>query len=85
MNNKAQSFPLAILSAVGVLIIGLMMINFLTPEIDTFRADLGCASVSSLTSGGKILCLIGDATVPYVIISILSVAVGAITMRITKR
>lgn len=81
MNKKGQSMGLAILSFLAVLIIGLMFVNFLMPEITTFRADMSCASAESISDGTKLLCLIGDATIPYLIIGIVSLAVGAITAR----
>lgn len=74
---------LSILSFLAVLIVGLMFVNFLLPEITTFRADMSCASADTISSGTKLLCLFGDATVPYVIVLILSLGIGAITSRLS--
>ena len=79
--KKGQTMPLAILSALAVLIVGLLSVNFLFPEITTFRAEMGCASAATLSDGAKILCLVGDGVIPYVILSILILAIGAITVR----
>jgi hypothetical protein len=82
MNKKGQSMGLGILSFLAVLIIGLMFVNFLMPEITTFRADMSCASAESISDGTKLLCLFGDATIPYVIVLIFSLAIGAITSQV---
>lgn len=82
MNKRGQTMPLAILAALGIFIIGFMFVNFLMPEVTTFRADMDCASAATISDGGKILCLIGDATVPYFIIAVVSLAVGVIVARL---
>lgn len=74
---------LAILSFLAVLIIGLMFVNFLMPEVTTFRTDMNCANASAISDGTKILCLFGDITVPYVIILVLALGIGAITARLS--
>lgn len=81
MNKSGQTMGLAILSALAVFIIGLMFVNFIMPEVTTFRSALECSSAATISDGTKLLCLIGDATIPYLIIGIVSLAVGAITAR----
>jgi len=82
MNKKAQTMPLAILAALAIFVIGFMFVNFIMPEITTFRTAMDCSSASTIHDGGKILCLIGDTTVPYFIITIVSLAVGVIVARL---
>jgi len=81
VNNKAQ-MSLAILSALAVFVCGFLFINFLTPEIDTFRTAMDCSSVDTITDGQKIVCLGGGLVVPYFILGLLSLAIGAITARL---
>jgi hypothetical protein len=81
--KHAQTMPLAILSFLAVFIIGLTFVNFLLPEVTTFRTEMNCASASTISDGTKLLCLFGDMTIPYVIILIVSLAVGAITSRLS--
>lgn len=83
MNKKGQSMGLAILSFLAVLIIGIMFVNFLMPEVTTFRTAMNCASADTISDGTKLLCLFGDATIPYVIVLIFSLAIGAITARLS--
>jgi len=73
--------PLAILSAIAIFIVGFTLLNFLLPEVSTFRTDIGCATASTLSDGAKVLCLVGDGIIPYVIVAIISLAVGVITSR----
>jgi len=80
--KRAQTMGLAIISALAVFVCGFMFINFLMPEVTQFRADIGCASIGTLSDGAKLLCLGGDLTIPLVILAILSLAVGAVTSRL---
>lgn len=81
MNTKGQTMPLAILNSLAIFVIGFLLINFLLPEVTTFRNSLSCASPALINDGTKILCLIGDGIIPYVILGIISLAVGLITAR----
>jgi len=80
--KKAQSMGLAIISAIGIFIIGFMFLNFLMPEITQFRTSMSCASPDDITDGAKVLCLVTDATVPYFILLVLSISIGAITSKV---
>ena len=81
MINKKGGLGLAILSTIGIFIIGFMFLNFLMPEVTQFRTDMNCASADDIHDGVKILCLITDTVVPYWILLILSIGLGAITSR----
>ena len=82
MNTKGQTLGLALISGIMVFILGLMIINFLFPEINTARGLLACNSPATISDGTKLLCLVIDATVPYWVLAIVSIAVGAITARL---
>jgi len=81
-NKKGQTMGLAILSTIAVFVIGFMFINFLMPEVTNFRTDMNCIS-PNISDGSKLMCLMGDLAIPYIMLSILSLAVGAITARMT--
>jgi len=81
MNNKGQILGLSILSFIGILIVGLMFVNFILPEITDFRVDLECSSADTISDGNKVLCLVGDAAVPLFIAAIFGLAIGVITKR----
>lgn len=82
MNKNGQSLGLAILSSIVVLIIGLMFVNFITPEISTFRVDMNCTMPNAISDGSKLMCLVADITVIYWIILVFSVVIGGITARL---
>jgi hypothetical protein len=82
MNKKAQTMGLAILSFLAVFVIGIMFVNFLMPEVNTFRTEMSCASETTISDGTKLLCLFGDATIPYVFVLVISLAIGSITSRL---
>lgn len=84
MNNKGQSLGLGIMSAIFVLIIGIMFLNFLLPEVTNARTDLNCADAASISDGTKLLCLVVGTTVPYWIVLIFSIVIGFITSRLNK-
>jgi hypothetical protein len=83
MNNKGQSMGMAILSAIFIFIVGMIAVNFLMPEISLARGNLSCASPTEISSGVMLLCLMLDGAIPYWIITIFSVALGAIIARFT--
>lgn len=80
-NKKGQTMPLAILSAIAIFIIGFIFINFLLPEVTDFRDNIGCSDASSISDGAKVLCLIGDGIIPYVILGVISLGGGVILSR----
>ena len=82
MNNKRGGFGLAILSMIGIFIVGFTLLNFLMPEITQFRTDMNCANADDIHDGTKVLCLITDTVVPYWILLILSIGLGGILNRV---
>lgn len=83
MNNKGQTMGIAIISAIFIFIVGMMIINFIMDEVTTARANLNCASASTISDGNKLLCLVIDTTVFYWIILVFSVLTGVIVSRMT--
>lgn len=82
MNKKAQTMGLAIINTIAIFLIGFMFINFLMPEVTDFRVNLNCSDASNIHDGNKLLCLMGDATVPYFILLIFSLGLGIIMSRL---
>ncbi|MFP4457166.1 MAG: hypothetical protein ACLFPS_05845 [Clostridia bacterium] len=80
--NKKGLLGVTILTTIAILIVGLVTVNFLFSEVDTFRAGLNCASPDSISDGTKILCLVGDITIPYYIYIIFALALGGILIRV---
>jgi len=76
--NKRGSVPIAILGGLMFFIIGMAVMNLLTPEVSTFRIDMECSSAATISDGTKLLCLVGDIAIPYWILIILSISVGGI-------
>lgn len=79
--NKKAILGVTILTGIFLLIVGLTTVNFLFNEVDTFRAGLNCASPNSISDATKLLCLVGDITIPYWIYIIVSLALGGIIAR----
>jgi hypothetical protein len=63
--------------------IGLLSVKVKIPEVTDFRINLNCADASSISDGTKLLCLVGGTAVPYWILLIFSIIVGAIVSRMT--
>ena len=84
-NKRGQTLGLSIISSFVILIIGLVVINLLTPSVDSTREDLSCSDVDNISDGTKILCLVVDLTVIYWILIIFSVILGGITSRSVSR
>jgi len=81
MNKNGQILGLSILAFLGILIVGFMFVNFVLPEVTTFRADMDCSNAVGISDGNKVLCLVGGLAVPLFIAAILAVAIGVITKR----
>lgn len=67
---------MAIIWAIFFFIIGMTVVNLIMPEVTTFRTDMSCSDAASISDATKLTCLIGDATVPYFIILVFSIAGG---------
>lgn len=82
MNNKGQTFGLAIMVAIMIFLVGMMVLNVIMPEVTTARSSdaLGCAAPDS--DGAKLLCLTVDLVIPYFILLVISTAGGIITARL---
>jgi hypothetical protein len=81
MKKKGQTLGLILISSIFFFIVGMMVINFLMPEVTTFRTDLNCATPAAITDGTKLLCLVGDTVVIYWIILVFSILIGSIVAR----
>ncbi len=76
--NKKGSIGIVIISAIFIFIIGLATINLILPEVTNFRTDMSCSDVASISDSTKLTCLVGDLTIPYFILIILSISLGGI-------
>lgn len=72
---------LAIMSCFFVFIIGMLAINLLLDEVTNARTNLNCSDGANISDGTKLLCLVTDTTIPYWILLIFSISIGAITAR----
>lgn len=81
MNNRGQ-LSLAIINAIFIFIIGMLIINFLMPEVTDFRTNMNCDSYTTISDGTKLLCLVGDVVVIYWIWLVFSIVIGIILARL---
>lgn len=82
MNNKAQTIMLTFLFAIFIFLVGVVFINFLIPDVNSFRTAISCDNPSNISDGTKLTCLFGDAVIPYWILLISGLAGGAIIGRL---
>lgn len=83
INKKGQTMGLAIINAIFIFVVGLMILNFLMPEITQARVDLSCSDTENISDGTKLMCLMTDATVPYWVLLVFSLGIGVITARLS--
>lgn len=76
MNNRATLF-LSIVTSVAFFAAGMLLMNFILPEISIARVALDCDS-STISDGVKATCLGVDVIAPYLILAIVSVFVGRV-------
>lgn len=78
MKKKAQSTLLmSFLVAFMLFFIGMIVVNFIMPDVTTARTLNSCSSPT--TDGSKALCLLFDFVIPYFFVIVISVAGGYIT------
>ena len=82
MNKKGQTMMLSILFAVVLFVMGIMVINFIRPEVLTAKVAMSCSDVANISDGTKLTCLLIDGVVPYFIVLVLSISGGLILDRI---
>lgn len=84
MNRRGSigSVALVALVSIAYFIFGMIIYQFLKPVIDASRTALACTSPTSWGDMG--VCLIVGATIPLVIITVLSIAGGIITEKMIK-
>ena len=86
MNKKGQA-GLAVIAAIMIFIIGISAVNLLKPEVISLRAadSLDCADTGGISDGNKLLCLGIGATIPWIIITIFSIAGGIVFTKVVGR
>jgi hypothetical protein len=82
MNKTGQTMMLSILFAVVLFVMGIMVINFIRPEVLVAKASMSCSDVANISDGTKLTCLLIDGVVPYFIVLVLSISGGLILDRI---
>lgn len=81
MNSKGQNLVLAILTAVMVFMAGMLFLNHVMGDVSLARTvGLDCQS-DTISDGTKATCIGIDFVIPILIISIISIAFGAIMTR----
>jgi hypothetical protein len=94
VENKGQSILMGVIIGVMLFLVGMVFLNFITPEhwidgSDSMLVELGCGTVAAngtivgaaagISDGVKATCLIGEIIIPYFIVLVIS-AVGGIVL-----
>jgi len=81
MNKKGSAF-FGVAIGIVVFIFGVLFIPFLMDDVTTFRDAMSCSD-TSISGGTMLSCLVGDATIPYLILFFISLSFGFIAGRST--
>ena len=81
MNSKG-AVGFMILMAIVFFIAGLIIYQFVKPDIATARIDMNCTAPASW--GDMTICLIFDGIIPYMVIGILASAGSIVTSEVIK-
>jgi hypothetical protein len=81
MNKRGQIF-MGIILAVFIFIMGVPFIALSHDSIDSVRTGLQCSNPTNITGGNMLTCLITDASAPYMIWLLISVALSFIIGRL---
>ena len=82
VNKKGQTFGMTILFGIIIFIFGMLIVNFLIPNVSDARTNLSCSD-TSISNGTKLLCLFVDGTIVYYIWGIISLAGGLMLSKFT--
>ena len=77
--NKRGNVYASVAVAIFIFMVGMIVVNFIKPEVTTARTGLSCSSAADISDGTKLMCLGIDTVVPYFIILVFSIAGGVIT------
>lgn len=77
MKSKKGNIYFAVVIALIIWIAGILILPFITDDIDTFRTDMDCEN-NSISNTSKVVCLAGDSLVPYFLWTLISLALGFI-------
>ena len=75
--NKRGSVFFGISLAIFIYIAGVLFMPFIMDDVTTFRDAMDCSG-DDISNGTMISCLIGDATIPYLIWFFISLALGLV-------
>lgn len=82
MMNKRGAMALTILFAIVYFMAGMIIYQFLKPDIAIQRDvdHMNCSAPD--TSGDKVICLLFDGIIPLVVLGILATTAGIITQKV---
>ena len=81
MNNKVQTIFLSVIFAVMIFIAGMLFMNHLPSVVSDTTSSLDCNNLS-ISDGAKLTCLGADISMPYLFLTIFSLAGGIITAKL---
>lgn len=83
MIGKKGQLGLGIITAIMLFLVGVVALNLIKPEITSTRTSdsLDCTN-SAISDGTKLTCLVVDGVFPYILITVFSIAGGAIMTNI---
>ena len=84
-NKRGQSFGIILISIIFFWIIAFACVNFVMDLTAVTTAQLDCDNAAGISDGTMFLCLFTDTTVIYLIITIISVIMGAVTAQLLMR
>lgn len=79
--NRRGGTMMSILFAVFMFLFGMLFINFFMDDVTTAKTALQCSS-STISDGGKLMCLMIGSTIPYWIWMIVALCGGIILDRL---
>ena len=82
MNKRGQNITLALLAAVMIFVSGMLFLNHIKDDVSLTRTVTGldCTN-TTISDGAKVTCLGVDLVIPIMMVTIVSVATGAILSR----
>ena len=82
MNKIGSGLLLGIITACLLFAVGMLVVNFLKPDLGVSMSQMDCdQTAGNISDGAKVTCLGFSLVIPYFIVTIVSIAGGIVASR----
>lgn len=80
-NKNGQTLGVSVIIAIFIFIVGIPIINIISPDITSAKILLDCSNAAGISDGTKMTCLVVDVVLPYFILLVVSISGGLVVSK----